>query len=380
VKAALESLERIDWDFAAANTRTASHGIHPYPGKFIPQIPRLLIERLAPRKGSAILDPFCGSGTTLLEATLKGYPSIGIDSHPLACLIAKVKCTPLPSDATGTIETIVSSARDSHVRKQFAIPPVPRIDHWFKKDIQEVLASLTTAIDNVAHQDVRDALRVAFSALIVRVSNQESDTRYAAVDKAISPEDVLRLFSVKARSLFESLDCLSASLFGALPRPCLINKDILEVQPPDIKGEIALVVASPPYPNAYEYWLYHKYRMYWLGMNPIEVRSREIGARPHYFKKNHQTEHDFEEQMDRVFRLLAAVMIHGSYACFVIGRSIIHSRVIDNLALLTRSAERSGFVRCALFNRCIPRNRKSFNPANGSIDEESIGVFKLEGL
>ena len=52
------------------------------------------------------------------------------------------------------------------------------------------------------------------------------------------------------------------------------------------------LVTSPPYPNAYEYWLYHKYRMYWLGFDPIPIRENEIGARPHYFKTNHQDETD----------------------------------------------------------------------------------------
>ena len=86
---------------------------------------------------------------------------------------------------------------------------------------------------------------------------------------------------------------------------------------------IAAAVFSPPYPNAYEYWLYHKYRMYWLGMDPISVREREIGARPNYFKKNPHTAADFECQMGRVFALLARVVVPGGHACFQVGDSII---------------------------------------------------------
>src|SRR5690606_38028293 len=138
------------------------------------------------------------------------------------------------------------------------------------------------------------------------------------------------------------------------------------------------VITSPPYPNAYEYWLYHKYRMYWLGMDPIAVRSREIGARPHYFRKNHQTEHDFEAQMAGVFSLLARVMLPGGYVCFVVGRSVIHGRVIDNQALLTRAAETHGFLRAGCVERSIMRTRKSFNPAHSTISREGILVLAFE--
>ena len=50
------------------------------------------------------------------------------------------------------------------------------------------------------------------------------------------------------------------------------------MEPSDIPRRVGLVITSPPYPNAYEYWLYHKYRMYWLGLDPIAVKKQEIGA------------------------------------------------------------------------------------------------------
>ena len=72
----------------------ATHGIHRYPAKFIPQIPRFCIESYS-EIGDDVLDPFMGSGTTLLESFILGRNSYGIDIHPLARLIAKVKTTPL---------------------------------------------------------------------------------------------------------------------------------------------------------------------------------------------------------------------------------------------------------------------------------------------
>ena len=60
-------------------------------------------------------------------------------------------------------------------------------------------------------------------------------------------------------------------------------------------------MTSPPYPNAYEYWLYHKYRMYWLGMDPIAVRQQEIGARPHYFRSTIKMNMILSDRWETVF-------------------------------------------------------------------------------
>ena len=58
-----------NWDFADAHPHSLS-GIHPYPAKFIPEIPRRLIEAYRPADGLVLLDPFCGSGTTLSPITI----------------------------------------------------------------------------------------------------------------------------------------------------------------------------------------------------------------------------------------------------------------------------------------------------------------------
>ena len=71
-----------------------THGLHPYPAGMIPQIARRLIEKYSNRD-DVVLDPFCGSGGVLVEATLLDRKSFGIDINPLACLLARVKTTPI---------------------------------------------------------------------------------------------------------------------------------------------------------------------------------------------------------------------------------------------------------------------------------------------
>src|SRR4051794_25104264 len=86
-----------DWDFAGEDTQYLTHGLHPYLASMIPQIPRRLLSAYA-GPGTRVLDPFAGGGAVLLEASLAGLPSVGVDINPLAVLISRAKTTPLPHE------------------------------------------------------------------------------------------------------------------------------------------------------------------------------------------------------------------------------------------------------------------------------------------
>jgi site-specific DNA-methyltransferase (cytosine-N4-specific) len=374
-----QALLSTDWDFSDAPLNKGIHSIHPYPAKFIPQIPQRLIQLFHPGDSSIILDPFCGSGTTLVEAINSGLDAWGIDLNPIACLISRVKTTPLPPNLLDSCaKRIIIQAKKQLAANDIELPAIPNVNHWFKLDIQKALAILTKEINQTESLSIREALQVALSSIIVQVSNQDGDTRYAAVEKDVSIEDVLARFEKSVSTVSKAISSLSENLFRSLGNASVINRNILTITPEELPLNVGLVITSPPYPNAYEYWLYHKYRMYWLGMDPITVREHEIGARPHYFKKNHQDERDFERQMGNCFSLLSQVMIPGAKACFLVGRSIIHGRVIDNAALLQRAAQPHGFVMEGITERGIPATRKTFNPMHGGINQEHLIIFTLK--
>ena len=208
---------------------------------------------------------------------------------------------------------------------------------------------------------------MALSRIIVRVSKQDSDTRYAAVDRTVEEGDVYRLFLESSRFLDRVFRLEHSNLFHRQAECGVLTKDILAVEPSELPQKYGLIITSPPYPNAYEYWLYHKYRMYWLGLDPIAVREAEIGARPHYFKRNPATADDFRKHMAQCFRLFGEVTVPKSIVCMVVGRSIIRGNVVDNSKLVRAAANEQGYDYVASETRKIPNTRKAFNPEHGSI-------------
>lgn len=370
IASAYEELEAVDWSFSDRRRHSDMEALHPYPAKFISEIPRAIISALGLADGSAILDPFCGSGTTLAEAQFAGIPSYGIDLNPIACLISRVRTGGLISDAPEKMRYVLSQAQTESAE----IPAIPNLDHWFKPYVQSALARLTRAIRNVGDACLEDLLSLALSSIIVRVSNQDSDTRYAAVDKKVSYDSVFQLFEKAVLRIASTLEAR-----GEVKAPSsVIEGDILKVEASSIKQPIGLVVTSPPYPNAYEYWLYHKYRMWWLGKDPLAVKSKEIGARAHFFKKNHHTADDFARQMGGTLDLLSKVMKSGGHACFVVGRSKIHGVIVDNAKIIVEQGAKRGFNRVFAVEREIASTRKSFNLSHANIKTESVLALRFD--
>lgn len=364
-----ERLERIDWSFRERAKAPAIEAIHPYPAKFIGDIPRALIDTLPLPKGTGVLDPFSGSGTTLIEAQRAGLPSVGIDLNPIACLIARVKTSPLAEGFMDAAEEIIGRARSI---KSLRSPEIPNVDHWFKSEIQLAVGSLAQTIADDLYDSWLDQLRLTLSSILVRVSNQDSDTRYAAVDKDVSYEDVFDLFRASASKIMRALTARS----WALTKAHVLEANTLEVEPSNIAMPVGLVVTSPPYPNAYEYWLYHKYRMWWLGFDPISVKEKEIGARAHFFKKNHHTADRFIDQMRGAFSLIDSVLVKDGFVCFVVGRSKIHGKIINNGDIIEQVASELGLDLVSRFERAINANRKSFNLSHANIKTETVLVFQ----
>lgn len=150
------------WNYAEDNTRAYTHSIHPYPAMMIPQVAGRLIDMYANPK-AVVLDPFCGSGSVLLEAFMRGYDAYGIDINPLSLLISRVKTTPLNYKILqDKLEEILEK---TYLVKNPNIPNFFNIDYWFKPEVISKLTALKIAIDSIKERSIKDFFRVVLSKI-----------------------------------------------------------------------------------------------------------------------------------------------------------------------------------------------------------------------
>lgn len=366
-----ERLGTIDWDFKVRVVRHEVEGVHPYPAKFIADLPGAFLDALRLPPDSIVLDPFCGSGTTLAEAQRRGLRSVGIDLNPIACLIARVKTRPHPNKISGSVGSIAKQMRS---RTHLESPAIPNVDHWFQPQVKAALTRLIFAIRSCPEEH-HEFLQVAASSIIVRVSNQESDTRYAAVHKTVSESDVAEAFERACEKLSDALRAREE-----VTSTCNVIEGNLMLQDlSHLQGQISAIITSPPYPNAYEYWLYHKYRMWWLNRDPLYVKIHEIGARAHFFGGRGDTSSTFGEQMTVCLSSLKRTLVPGGWACFIVGRSIIHGELIDNAATIEKIGQRLGLRTVFKGTRSLLSTRKSFNLSHANIKRETVLAMRNPG-
>ena len=168
-----------------------THGFHPYPAKYTPQLVNKFFN-LYCKRGFTILDPFCGSGTTLVEGVLNGMDSVGIDLNPIAYIISRAKTNHYSLEEIDEIRNFNSEIQLESKNGSFGngknnenilIPIFPNRNHWFQDNVSKELALLKNEIDKFENQNIKDVLYCAFSKIIVKVSNQDSEVRYTAKNK-----------------------------------------------------------------------------------------------------------------------------------------------------------------------------------------------------
>jgi len=263
-----------------------THGIHKYPAKFFPELPRWLIKRYS-KEGELILDPFSGSGTTNLEALLNSRDSVGIDVDPFSRFLAKVKVTPLSSKSLESaknclLETIIKYIPDKVNDED--IPEFPYRDNWFHKEIIYELSYIKKAINCLEFdENIKNFFRVCFSSIIRSVSNADNNCTRTVIrkklKKIVKPSDALNQFSesilVNVPKAFEFSSICPSNVKVGFPS----DSDARKIKYDDNTFDLALT--SPPYVNAVDYPRTHQLEIFWLGffsssLNPL--KKKHVGT------------------------------------------------------------------------------------------------------
>ena len=246
----------------------ATHMIHWYPAKMFHRIPSVFLDTIQLPAGANILDPFCGSGTVLLEANLRGHQAVGLDINPLARLISRVKLTPLdPCELNSQLSYVTRRARRSRSmpRRQLTL------DSWLSPSARVGLHRLLTAIEGIEYAEVRAFFLVTLTSIVRGVSS---------ADPAIPP--LVRLREDRAhiaggryrRALQRSQSVTTSSVYSAFVEAAESNiRRMSELQALRSEiteraysvfgceaahtnlesGSIDTIITSPPYCGAQKY-------------------------------------------------------------------------------------------------------------------------------
>lgn len=277
-------------------TERYTHLIHSYPAKLLSHFPYFFLSTdiFCPPNGT-VLDPFCGTGTVLLEAMLAQRKSYGADANPLAVLITLAKTTYIS-------KVILSSRLESIICncKKIDIPTIPiigNVDMWFSKSTTGDLARLISSIDALENRSEQTFFKVCFSNLIKKVSyadprisvpvklNPERFSSDSVIYNKLK-EKIASLHTVNVIEKFEQL-CKDNIERVEMLHDVKTNKYPAKVISDDArklsrsmgsktrlpKESVDLILTSPPYAGAQKYIRSSSLNLGWLGIaSPEQIR------------------------------------------------------------------------------------------------------------
>jgi len=393
--------------------RYLTHGLHKYPAKFIPEYPRWAIKKYIGNKTKIVLDPFCGSGTTNVEAKLAGYNSFGIDADPLARLITKAKTTNLNkrillAEKDRILNELENSPNKNKLPENFDL-----VKLWFRIPVAHELVTLKNAILKTKNKDVRDFLLVCFSSTIRRVSNADPKLVLPKISKFMRIKEQngrqIDVFGTFRKIVNEQAKNIIEFSHLTLPKVSvkIIGNDARNIKLDN--NSVSVAVTSPPYLNAHDYVRAHKLEMYWLDLiknsrSLIELDKTYVGTEKVYADEYSNTPltdiqeldkkidkiklldkkrayvvakffNDMKKNFDEIYRVLED---RRHYVMFV-GNNVVRKVEIPTHKYMMQLAEKSGFktelhFSSPLIKRLEIQNGRSEH--GGFIEHDWILVFR----
>jgi len=331
------------------------HRLHPYLGKFIPQLVEVFL-RMYFHPGDTVYDPFCGSGTTLVEANALGINSIGCDISSFNCLLSRVKTHHYDLAHTkAEILDILQRTEDAFQPNLFAADNLRSLNdrgdgylyQWYAPKARQQLLLYNSLIQQYRCQDLLKII-LSRSARSARLTTHfdldfpkkpQTESYYCYKhSRTCNPTQealgFLRRYSLDTTRRIEEFSAIQTNA-----KVTVLNEDARSVDlPPEISG----IVTSPPYVGLIDYHEQHRYAYELLGL--ADRSDLEIGAAA---RGSSQTaKRIYREDIAAVFAHAAQYMKAGCPAIV-----IVH----DKHSLYSDIADECGFVTEYVIERHVNR-------------------------
>ena len=377
-------LTRIDWDFSGEHGRDGFSGFHWYPARFVPQIPGILISYFT-NPNDVVLDPFCGSGTTLIEAHKLGRKCIGIDINPIAVLMSKTKLLSYNSNGFNQYYNKIKK-RIEIITEQVAVAPelnrlldIPNYEEnrmWYHKHTLTELGAIWSTILEYKRSKYHVVSLAAFSSILKSVNSQ--DKHWGWICDNVKPKTMKYKNAVKkfihkldeyaeyAAELIESSAQLHEE-YVPMNQNSVIQGDCVTTLQQYPAKSIDMVMTSPPYLSMTDYIASQRLSYLWLDKDMMNIKTDEIGAR--YKRSRSQSLEQYISSMNSAFEQCYRVLKAKSFCCVVIGESPRHKPFLDEMI---SQLQRTGFKLHDILERSISRQR-SLSPI---LHTETIQIYQ----
>ncbi len=277
---------------AKQHTRYSTHGIHEYKGKFNPQIVHCMINLFGINEDSNVLDPFNGSGTTILECAHLGIHAEGTDINPMACFISNAKIDALSIDVTAAKECTddffesYKGPRDS--KKDSDDLRIEYLKKWIPEETLNILEDVRAFADK-QEKGLQSLILTLTSDLIRDYSYQEPfDLRIRRRKTPMPETPLLQVLRENIEKNLRKIEEIQLCLGPIKTENKAINCDI-KITNPFGSALFDAALTSPPYVTALPYIDTQRISLVWLGLcGADEIRDLEaslIGSREMLYKE-----------------------------------------------------------------------------------------------
>jgi hypothetical protein len=250
-------------------TRYSAHGLHEYKGKFNPQVAKAILNIFGIRRGDHILDPFCGSGTTLVEAVQLGAEASGFDINPLAVFVANAKIASLsaPADELSSLLAILIS-RWKRVKRWPSLkeqsPTIDYLKKWFDPDVLSMIETIRADILEHCGGHAGIFLTIASDMLRDYSWQDPNDLRIRRRSDPIPDTPFWQAMATKAEEFNVKLASAQHILGTELPTGRAIELDVGAAGNAPATRLFDAAITSPPYAMALPYVDTQRLSLVWL--------------------------------------------------------------------------------------------------------------------
>lgn len=244
--------------------RYLTHSFHEYKGRFYPQLAKAFMNYAGIKKGDTVLDPFCGSGTTLVESILFGANAVGVDINPIAFLLAKakVKSIFLKQKYLTEIRKAFENIKEDSGWEKIKIEDYSNtldteyLQNWFPENNLKKVISIQEIIRSLSNETSQLFSKVVLSNLLRDFSFQDTTQLRIRRRADTPPENLIETFKKNLVEQIENLErfkSLNRFQLQSNVENYLGDIRILMKSANLEKNSIDIVITSPPYATALPY-------------------------------------------------------------------------------------------------------------------------------